>query len=72
MSKKQVALFYAELHHNAELFAKASALQNIYKEQEQVLDAFIELGRQHGFIFTAEDLVNYIYENGTEESSGKI
>ena len=66
MSVENVKRFYAELARNAELEKEALSLQAKYADQEAVIDAFLLLAREHGFLFTEQDLVAYLYENAEE------
>ncbi len=68
MSQENVERFYAELKRNPELHNKALQLQAKFERQEEVIDAFLMLAREHGFPFTEHEFITYIYENGEEVS----
>ena len=61
MSQENVKRFYAELERNPQLQTK-------FERQEDVIDAFLTLAREHGFPFTEHEFIAYIYENGEEVS----
>lgn len=67
MSQEAVVLFYRELEQNPELRTSALGLQGQYSDQDAVIDAFIELGKANGFVFTRQELVEYIFVHGTAE-----
>ena len=67
MSQEAVVLFYRELEQNPELRTSALGLQSKYSDQDEVIDAFIELGKVNGFIFSRQELVEYIFVHGTPE-----
>lgn len=69
MSIKAVAEFYARLYEDKELFAKGVSLQEKYSDQEELMQAFIELGRSCGYHFSLQDLLDHVYRNGEEVSS---
>ena len=71
MSVENVKRFYAELARSAELEKEALSLQEKYPDQETVIEAFLVLAREHGFLFTEQDLVAYLYENGKEVSDSR-
>ena len=64
MSVENVKRFYAELKRDEELENEALALQAKYADQEKVIEAFLLLARERGFLFTEQDLVAYLYEHG--------
>ena len=61
-----MAEFYTLLYNDKELFAKGASLQEKYTSQEELMEAFIKLGKENGFEFTVQDLLDYIYRNGKE------
>ena len=71
MSVENVKRFYAELARSAELEKEALSLQEKYPDQETVIEAFLVLAREHGFLFTEQDLVTYLYENGKDVSDSR-
>ena len=68
MSQENVKRFYAELERNPELHNEALQIQTKCERQEDVIDAFLTLAREHGFPFTEHEFIAYIYENGEEVS----
>ena len=71
MSVENVKRFYAELKRDEELENEALALQAKYADQEKVIEAFLLLARERGFLFTEQDLVTYLYENGKDVSDSR-
>ncbi len=71
MSVENVKRFYAELKRDEELENEALALQAKYADQEKVIEAFLLLARERGFLFTEQDLVAYLYEHGEEVSGSR-
>ena len=69
MSVENLKRFYAELERNSDLRCEALQLREKYECQEEVVEAFLLLARENGFLFTEQDFVTYLYENG-EEISG--
>ena len=67
MSQEAVVLFYRELEQNPELRTSALGLQGQYSDQDEVIDAFIELGKANGYVFNRQELVEYIFVHGTAE-----
>ena len=67
MSKENVKMLYMELERNRELYEEAISFQEKFTEQEEVIEAFLELARRNGYPFEAEELAAYIFENGQEE-----
>ena len=68
MSLEAVQLFYQKLETDPELRQRALALQSRFKDQEQVIEAFIALGAEQGHSFTAVELVQYILIHGKADS----
>ncbi len=71
MSVENVKRFYAELKRDADLEKEALALQTKYADQEKVIEAFLLLARERGFLFAEQDLVAYLYEHGEEVSGSR-
>lgn len=69
MSKTDVVRFYELLAANQTLAAEAMTFQQKYTEQEEVIAAFINLAAAQGLYFTDSELIEYIFENGTEVQS---
>ena len=67
MSQKSVSEFYRELENDSSLREEALQLQKKYHRQEEIIEAFIKLGNSHGYVFTAAELVQYIFSHGKEE-----
>ena len=67
MSQEAVVLFYRELEQNPELRTSALGLQGKYSDQDEVIDAFIELGKANGYVFSRQELIEYIFVHGTPE-----
>lgn len=67
MSQKNVSDFYRELENIPSLRAEALQLQMKYQRQEEIIEAFIKLGKSRGYVFTAAELVQYIFTHGKEE-----
>ena len=68
MSLEAVQVFYQKLETDPELRQRALSLQSRFKDQEQVIEAFIALGAEHGHTFTATELVQYIFIHGKADS----
>ena len=49
MSKENIVLFYAHLERDPELRRKAMSFQEIYENQEDVIDAFINFAEKLGY-----------------------
>ena len=67
MSQEAVVLFYRELEQNPELRTAALGLQGKYSDQDEVIAGFVELGTAHGYVFTRQELIEYIFVHGTPE-----
>jgi len=67
MSQEAVVLFYRELEQNPELRTAALGLQGKYADQDEVIGAFIELGKANGYFFNRQELIEYIFVHGTPE-----
>ena len=67
MSQEAVVLFYRELEQNPELRTSALGLQGKYSDQDEVIGAFIELGKTNGYLFNRQELIEYIFVHGTPE-----
>ena len=68
MSLESVQLFYQKLETDPELRQRALGLQSRFKDQEQVIEAFIALGAEQGHSFSAAELVQYILIYGKADS----
>ncbi len=68
MSLEAVQIFYRKLETDPELRQRALELQKRFKDQEQVIDAFIALAAEQGHTFTAVELVQYIFIHGKADS----
>ena len=68
MSLEAVQIFYQKLENDPELRQRALGLQKRFKDQEQVIDAFIALAAEQGHSFTATELVQYILIHGKADS----
>lgn len=66
MSRESIRLFYAHLERDPELRRRAMSFQNIYSQQEDVIDAFIRLAGQLGYEFTFREFMEYMYEQARE------
>lgn len=66
MSKENIAAWYALLEKDLILREKALSFQKIYDDQNQVIDAFISLAAEHGYPFTFEEFMEYMYTNAQE------
>lgn len=62
MSTINVDRFYELLEVDQELRKKALALQTVYSEQEDVLDAFLKMAEEAGLPFTAEEYMTVMYQ----------
>ena len=67
MSLEAVQLFYQKLETDPELRQRALGLQKRFKDQEQVIDAFIALAAEQGHSFTAAELVQFIFIHGKSD-----
>ncbi len=61
MSKENILLFYAHLDRDPELKRKAMSFQQIYTEQEDVINAFINFAASLGYDFTIQEFVEFLY-----------
>lgn len=66
MSKENIVKLYALLEQDQDLRAKALSFQQIYSEQEQVIEAFMAFAADLGYPFTFQEFMEYVYENGQE------
>lgn len=62
MSRENVMLFYSVLDRDPALRARALDLRKTLKDQEDVLDAFLDLARETGLPFTLEEYLSVQYE----------
>ena len=67
MSLDAVHAFYRELECDPVLREEALALKERCSGQEELIRAFIVLGARHGFRFTPEELMQYIFVHGKAE-----
>ena len=68
MSLEAVELFYRKLETDPVLRQRALGLQSRFKDQEQVIEAFIALGTEQGHAFSAAELVQYILIHGKADN----
>lgn len=71
MSTVNVDRFYELLEVDQELRKKALALQTIYSEQEDVLDAFLKMAEEAGLPFTAEEYMTVMYQRAIAADTKK-
>ena len=67
MSIVNVERFYELLEVDQELRAEALKLQTIYEEQEDVLDAFLELAEKQGLPFTEQEFMPVMYQRAMSQ-----
>ena len=67
MSLAAVQAFYRELECDPVLREEALALKERFSGQDELIRAFIALGARHGFHFTPEELMQYIFAHGKAE-----
>ena len=66
MSKENIVLFYAHLERDPELRRKAMSFQEIYENQEDVIDAFINFAEKLGYKFTFREFMEHMYSQARE------
>lgn len=66
MSKENIVLFYAHLERDPELRRKAMSFQEIYENQEDVIDAFINFAEKLGYEFTFLEFMEHMYSQARE------
>lgn len=66
MSKENIVLFYAHLERDPELRRKAMSFQEIYENQEDVIDAFINFAEKLGYVFTFREFMEHMYSQARE------
>lgn len=66
MSKENIVLFYAHLERDPELRRKAMSFQEIYENQEDVIDAFINFAEKLGYEFTFREFMEHMYSQARE------
>ena len=62
MAKESVAAFYAFLERSPEVKKEALSLQERFEEQEDRINELIRIAEQNGFLFTVQELVEFLYE----------
>ena len=67
MSIVNVERFYELLEVDQELRAEALKLQTIYEEQEDVLDAFLELAEKQGLPFKEQEFMSVMYQRAMSQ-----
>ncbi|MBO5202211.1 MAG: Nif11-like leader peptide family natural product precursor [Lentisphaeria bacterium] len=67
MSIVNVERFYELLEVDQELRAEALKLQTIYEEQEDVLDAFLEMAEKQGLPFTEQEFMAVMYQRAMSQ-----
>ena len=67
MSITNVERFYELLEVDQELRAEALKLQTIYEEQEDVLDAFLEMAEKQGLPFTEQEFMAVMYQRAMSQ-----
>ena len=66
MAMADIKAFYELLAVDQALAKEASSFQERFSTQEEVIEAFISLGGSRGFVFTENELISWIFKNGTE------
>lgn len=66
MSKENILLFYAHLDRDPELRRKAMSFQELYTEQEDVIDAFIRFAASLGYEFSFREFMEHMYARARE------
>ena len=66
MSKENIVKLYALLEKDLVMREKALSFQQMYTEQEQVIDAFMAFAADLGYDFTFQEFMEFVYENGQE------
>mgnify|MGYP001639341718 FL=1 len=66
MSRENIRLFYAHLDRDPELRRKALSFQEVYTEQEDVIEAFLRFAASLGYEFTFREFMEHMYEQARE------
>ncbi len=69
MSLENVKRFYEILEIDPVLRKEAMSFQERYSDQDEVMNAFVNLAASQGLVFSHEDLVNHIFHHGKEVDS---
>ena len=62
MAKEAVAAFYAFLDRTPDVKAEALTIQDRFEEQEDRINELIRIAELHGFSFTIQEFVQFLYE----------
>ena len=66
MSKENIVKLYALLEKDLVLREKALSFQQMYSQQDQVIDAFMAFAADLGYEFTFQEFMEYMYEHAEE------
>ena len=66
MSKENIAKLYKLLETDLVLREKALSFQQMYSQQDQVIDAFMAFAAALGYEFTFQEFMEYMYEHAEE------
>ncbi len=71
MSIVNIKNFYQYLEKHPAIQKEALALQEKYPEQEQCIEAFLQLAAREGFNFTLEEFIRFMYLNAKTQTDRK-
>ena len=63
MSKENIAKLYKLLEEDLVLREKALSFQQMYCDQEKVIDAFMAFAADLGYEFSFQEFMEYMYEH---------
>ncbi len=63
MSKENIAKLYKLLEEDLVLREKALSFQQMYSDQEKVIDAFMAFAADLGYEFSFQEFMEYMYEH---------
>ena len=63
MSKENIAKLYKLLEEDLVLREKALSFQQMYSDQEKVIDAFMAFAVDLGYEFSFQEFMEYMYEH---------
>ena len=66
ISKENIAKLYKLLETDLILREKALSFQQMYSQQDQVIDAFMAFAADLGYEFTFQEFMEYMYEHAEE------
>jgi len=72
MSLQNVDRFYELLEVDQDLRQRALSLKTIYREQEDILDAFVALAEEQGLPFTQEEYMSVMYRRAVQQEKANL